>query len=57
MKRFSNFIEHPVVMDVEEASPVALAPGEKGKKEIAEETLNARRTFSPRAVPNEVKNR
>src|SRR5207237_8394233 len=40
VKRFSDFIEHPVVMDVEKASPVASAPGEK--KEVVEETLNAR---------------
>src|SRR5205823_379538 len=42
VKRFSNFIEHPVVMDVEQASPVASAPGEKDHTEVVEETLNAR---------------
>jgi len=42
VKKFSNFIEHPVVMDIEKASPVASAPGEEGKKEVVEETLNAR---------------
>jgi molecular chaperone HtpG len=34
VKRFSNFIEHPVVMDVEHEK--------EGKKEVVEETLNAR---------------
>ncbi len=35
VKRFSDFIEHPVVMDVEKE--------EKGEKSVVEETINARR--------------
>jgi molecular chaperone HtpG len=42
VKKFSNFIEHPVVMDVEKASEASDGPGEGEKKETVEETLNAR---------------
>ncbi len=37
VKRFSDFIEHPVVMDVEKE--------EKGEKTVVEETLNARKAL------------
>ena len=37
VKRFSDFIEHPVVMDVEKE--------EKGEKKVVEETLNARKAL------------
>ena len=45
VKRFSDFIEHPVVMDVEK--------DEDGKKTTAEETLNARKAIWLRS-PSEV---
>jgi molecular chaperone HtpG len=45
VKRFSDFIEHPVVMDVEKE--------EGGKKSTAEETLNARKAIWLRS-PSEV---
>jgi molecular chaperone HtpG len=45
VKRFSDFIEHPVVMDVEKE--------EDGKKATAEETLNARKAIWLRS-PSEV---
>jgi molecular chaperone HtpG len=38
VKQFSDFIEHPVVMDVEQA-------GEGGAKALAEETLNSRKAL------------
>lgn len=37
VKQYSDFIEHPIVMDVEKE--------EEGKKEISEETLNARKAI------------
>ncbi len=37
VKKFSDFIEHPVVMDVEKE--------EKGKKTVVEETLNSRKAL------------
>ncbi len=37
VKKFSDFIEHPVVMDVEKE--------EKGEKKVVEETLNSRKAF------------
>ena len=45
VRKFSDFIEHPVVMDVENE--------EGGKKETVEETLNARKAIWLRA-PSEV---
>lgn len=46
VRKFSDFLEHPVVMDVEEEK--------EGKKEIHEETLNSRKAIWLRSK-NEVK--
>ncbi len=41
VRKFSDFLEHPVVMDVEKE----VGEGEEKKKEITEETLNSRKAI------------
>jgi molecular chaperone HtpG len=41
VRKFSDFLEHPVVMDVEKE----VGEGEEKKKEISEETLNSRKAI------------
>ena len=42
VRKFSDFLEHPVVMDVEKE---VKGEGEEAKKEITEETLNSRKAI------------
>ncbi len=42
VRKFSDFLEHPVVMDVEKE---VKGEGDEAKKEVAEETLNSRKAI------------
>lgn len=50
VRKFSDFLEHPVVMDVEKE----VGEGEEKKKEVTEETLNSRKAIWLRSK-NEIK--
>ncbi|MBY0457558.1 MAG: molecular chaperone HtpG, partial [Gemmataceae bacterium] len=49
VRKFSDFLEHPVVMDVEKEVAVGEGDGAEKKKEKTEETLNSRKAIWLRA--------